>query len=707
MAVAYDATGGGFTYTYPGSGSNLGISGSWSHTATAGATVIVGTWTQTNNKGHASSFTRSVTYGGVSMTSLGAIDHGGGSGGWTELFYIQNVAGGAKTVAWSTSPVSGSAYLCGAANSVSYTGVGSVNAEVTNDGSGSSASSGSVTSATNNMVVQAFGSTVAAGTNALQSYSGTSRYANGVGVSTFVLDWILGDAPGSTTVTVTASINSTGTPIWSSAAVNLTVGGSLAPASLAGVGTLTVSVSAINPRHVSLTGSGVLSGSESGGAPTRSAALASHGVLAAATVKKAAATATLTGHGVLSAAAHAIQFTLSASSSGAGALTARIGNGFGAALNKLLDGQSITIQTIGDSTVAGHQDGANLNGWVGRIGIYLGVYFNVTVLLQDYTTTSHTYQSAATMHSGAGSNTITILNGGIGATSLADDTSYINSFNLLTVSNPDVIFISTGFNEFINDSYNNTAFVSQYETFVNLVWSHCPNVPIIITTENLIGGGMYGPYATTMQSAFSALTTAFVGENIPLSPPQQASTTTSGVDILDTQAAFNYTYQPALSADGLHPNAAGYAQEASWILSQIAPQVVSWQTPSLTGHGALSATVHQKFASSATLSSRGALVASAGGSLGTAGSVAGVGELTAAVYVKLASASSSQGALSCIAFARFAVAVALRSTGSAAAVVGNPEAQQVSTPLVGAGALSGFADIFAIPTTPAGRITYA
>lgn len=243
---------------------------------------------------------------------------------------------------------------------------------------------------------------------------------------------------------------------------------------------------------------------------------------------------------------------------------------FAGVLAKLQAGQSVTIQTIGDSTVAGHQDGANLNGWVGRLGIILGTYFNVSVLVADYNSTTGVYGAAATYHSGAGSNTITVLNGGVGSTSLANQTIFLAN-GLLTVSNPDVILISTGFNELINQSYTVAGFVSQYEAFIPAVRGFCPTAPIVVTTENPLGGA-YGVYAAGMQTAFSALTTAFVGQNLPVSPAL-AWSSAFDVWILDTQQAFGSTFQSALSADGIHPNAAGYAVEANWMASELAPTV--------------------------------------------------------------------------------------------------------------------------------------
>lgn len=105
VTPAWDATG-------AGAGGNNTTSLTWSHTATAGAYVVVAVNVFND---HATS----VTYGGVAMTPIGA----GVSGDFTflRLYGLAGVAGGAKTVLVSMPFVSAAA-----ANSVSYTGVATV-----------------------------------------------------------------------------------------------------------------------------------------------------------------------------------------------------------------------------------------------------------------------------------------------------------------------------------------------------------------------------------------------------------------------------------------------------------------------------------------------------------------------------------------------------------------------------------------------------
>lgn len=107
--VAFDAAGAGAT--------TIGtVPISWTHTATAGAYVLVAI----NTLGTAVLTT--VTHDGTAMTSLGSVYLGGGAGtGKLWLYGRANVAGGAKTIVVDTNFQTSIA-----ASSVSYTGVGSV-----------------------------------------------------------------------------------------------------------------------------------------------------------------------------------------------------------------------------------------------------------------------------------------------------------------------------------------------------------------------------------------------------------------------------------------------------------------------------------------------------------------------------------------------------------------------------------------------------
>jgi hypothetical protein len=210
IAVTYDATGAGYTASPNASTA----SGSWSHTAAAGATVIVSVATQQNS----STPTTTATYGGVAMTSLGISVNPTAGNTSVQLFGLQNVAGGPKTVAVSLNAGSNTVQNF-AGQSASYTGVGGLQTAVTNGGTSGSLSSGSVPSALQNMVVCAF---VAGAGSAfsMTSYSGTQRASQSVNSGGNYLVTALGDTPGtsSSSITVTAS---DGGAWWASVAVDL------------------------------------------------------------------------------------------------------------------------------------------------------------------------------------------------------------------------------------------------------------------------------------------------------------------------------------------------------------------------------------------------------------------------------------------------------------------------------------------------------
>lgn len=216
--VLYDATGVGFTFASAGAAATS-KTGSWSHTAQAGAGVIVAVTVYSSGVSNTTATTRTATYGGNAMTSLGVRD-AATSAGWVELFGLLNVPGGAQTVNISLSGASTTLYAV-IAGSTSYTGAHSFGTAALNSGSGTSLSSGGVPSAGRRMVAQSFLAVEPGATVTLGSYSQNSRYAQHLlqggtdGVAA-----ILGDAPGSGSVSFAATANTASN--WSSVAVPLT-----------------------------------------------------------------------------------------------------------------------------------------------------------------------------------------------------------------------------------------------------------------------------------------------------------------------------------------------------------------------------------------------------------------------------------------------------------------------------------------------------
>lgn len=158
-APAFDAVGTGWT--------NTGAAPSWSHTATAGAYVIIyiEVYADTNA-------VSSVTYGVLTPTLLGSIyDDNDIANGTLYMYGLAGVPGGTETVAVTTT---GSHFT--SCCSVSYTNVSSVGTPATVYGiSGSPSPSQSVTCSAGQMISQAFGAT----TTYIDSPSGgTNRYDN-------------------------------------------------------------------------------------------------------------------------------------------------------------------------------------------------------------------------------------------------------------------------------------------------------------------------------------------------------------------------------------------------------------------------------------------------------------------------------------------------------------------------------------------------
>ncbi len=160
MAVAFDAVGpsssGGGTV-----GSATATSASWSHTCT-GSNLVLVVGLAIGITGTGSS---SVTYNGVSMTSLGAVNSNNATAGYCQLFGLVNPASGANTVAITTSPAGS---ITG--GSLSFTGASGVGTAVTAFGS-STAPSVAVTGTTSGNVVAdvvSNGSTIASSNQTLR-----------------------------------------------------------------------------------------------------------------------------------------------------------------------------------------------------------------------------------------------------------------------------------------------------------------------------------------------------------------------------------------------------------------------------------------------------------------------------------------------------------------------------------------------------------
>lgn len=257
-------------------------------------------------------------------------------------------------------------------------------------------------------------------------------------------------------------------------------------------------------------------------------------------------------------------------------------------ISDLNAGQSVTLQFLGDSTVWGYGSivGSTDGGWVKALGILIGQLYNVTVQMRQfvYAPPYSYYGNPLTLFVGAGTNTITLLNGGISGITLSGIQSALGS--LLTVANPDAIFIGDGIND-AQQGATGTSFVSAYQTLISGVQSYCPGVPIITITENPVNN-----YATQLQALFDAWATFMVGQNTPITPGLRDSTgayPTGAVWVLDTKQAFNNVYQASMMLDNYHPNATGYQTQAQWMFNQLMAGVIVKPSVTVTPGGASSA----------------------------------------------------------------------------------------------------------------------
>ena len=245
----------------------------------------------------------------------------------------------------------------------------------------------------------------------------------------------------------------------------------------------------------------------------------------------------------------------------------------GAAVDKALGGISTTLFFTGDSTVWGACDGGSTivsnGGWPKRLGIAIGQYCNTTVKYQVYFPNYGTYNTPATVYTGTGTHSITVINGGVSSQYIPTLTNYINNFNLITsaAAAADCAFIGTG----INDAYFGTGaseYVTNYLAFVNLIKSRCSAATICATTQNVLSNATLAGRHANYIGNYNALLTALVGDVMPTAPALQYSDTYS-TWTLDTQQAYGNVYQPSLMADSVHPNSFGYTAQSNFMAAQL------------------------------------------------------------------------------------------------------------------------------------------
>lgn len=200
MTVAFDAVGAGSGT----SGSTSGQTMSWSHTGAGADLVVLVAVTAAKSISYGVGGTRTCTYGGVAMTSLGVQATANGNG-WQEVFGLVGAPAGPQTVTWSSNQSASSAVFIG--QSVSYTGVSGFGTLVGASGT-SGTPSVTVPSTVTNMVT-AF---MQAAAN-MSAPTQTQRSLNNTGPRLLIQD-----APGAASVTLAATISANS---WGATGVSL------------------------------------------------------------------------------------------------------------------------------------------------------------------------------------------------------------------------------------------------------------------------------------------------------------------------------------------------------------------------------------------------------------------------------------------------------------------------------------------------------
>lgn len=221
----YDSIGAAYLLTTP---TTAAIDGTFADTAVSGAGVVVAVACVMNNGGSHTGFTRSATYNGAAMTSLGVVDGNNSTYGWLELFDLTNAGTGSSvTVEVKISNASGKTFEAVSAQAISYAPLSSAGTPVTAFGSTNSMASGTVSSTSSQRVLQTF-----AAFNAGISVTGITSSGNtrdtriatattGTGIGPCSAALVIADAPGSGSLSFTGSITSTTAAFWASIAVPL------------------------------------------------------------------------------------------------------------------------------------------------------------------------------------------------------------------------------------------------------------------------------------------------------------------------------------------------------------------------------------------------------------------------------------------------------------------------------------------------------
>jgi hypothetical protein len=188
MAVGFESVGVG---DYKGANGATSVTASFKHNSSGGLAVAPMVFSAGNfqflwyvDSNELTDLTRTVTYGGVPMTSAGVVPWGGDEDAWIELFVLFGAPAGEQTVEGKVfGGVSSSRRL--RLSVATYTGVDSVGDPIEGFGTGTAMTIAG-TAATNDRFAAVYGTQ-----SGISNFNGDQRYLNNSGISL-----LIGDAVG-------------------------------------------------------------------------------------------------------------------------------------------------------------------------------------------------------------------------------------------------------------------------------------------------------------------------------------------------------------------------------------------------------------------------------------------------------------------------------------------------------------------------------
>jgi lysophospholipase L1-like esterase len=236
---------------------------------------------------------------------------------------------------------------------------------------------------------------------------------------------------------------------------------------------------------------------------------------------------------------------------------------------KLAARDDLVIQVISDSLGQGNGDGANLDGWVGRLGRKLAARYDCSYRIKRWDTAAYGPWDLEVV--GESGNTISIYNGSVGGQGCYQHTNWLNSGNLIQ-EQPDLVIHGSVANDFYWNGINtHSAYYAAYNATLAAIFDKCPDVPVVVTSQTPFDTNYF--FVPTILSFRLYWMVALMGLSGPpaggLNPPYQETAAYPGqVWYWDTQQSLG-VYSPTYYADNLHPNAAGYEVQAQWMFDGI------------------------------------------------------------------------------------------------------------------------------------------